>query len=153
MIVSGDEKQMPPTTFFASKVENDEAAIFDGEEPEEEATEEERDVRGNVESAGDQGLSRSAPTCALGPSEPDPAGPLSVEVSGVHILFECVVLREPTSACQFVIPTNTIRRLTPIEVLRSDGITRTRPILRRLPTSWSILAIFGKILRRRRSAS
>jgi primosomal replication protein N'' len=44
VIVSGDEKQMPPTTFFASKVENDEAAIFDGEEPEEEATEEERDA-------------------------------------------------------------------------------------------------------------
>ena len=44
MIVSGDEKQMPPTAFFASKVENDEAAIFDGEEPEEEATEEERET-------------------------------------------------------------------------------------------------------------
>ena len=38
VIVSGDEKQMPPTAFFARKVENDEAAIFDGEEPEEEAT-------------------------------------------------------------------------------------------------------------------
>jgi hypothetical protein len=38
VIVSGDEKQVPPTAFFASKVENDEAAIFDGEEPEEEAT-------------------------------------------------------------------------------------------------------------------
>ena len=44
VIVSGDEKQMPPTTFFASKVENDEAAIFDGEEPEDEATEEEREA-------------------------------------------------------------------------------------------------------------
>ena len=44
VVVSGDEKQMPPTSFFASKVENDEAAIFDGEEPEEAASEEERDV-------------------------------------------------------------------------------------------------------------
>jgi primosomal replication protein N'' len=44
VVVSGDEKQMPPTSFFASKVENDEAAIFDGEEPEDAASEEERDV-------------------------------------------------------------------------------------------------------------
>jgi hypothetical protein len=44
VVVSGDEKQMPPTSFFASKVENYEAAIFDGEEPEDAASEEERDV-------------------------------------------------------------------------------------------------------------
>jgi hypothetical protein len=43
VVVSGDEKQMPPTSFFASKVENDEAALFDGEEPDESATEQERD--------------------------------------------------------------------------------------------------------------
>ena len=29
-VVSGDEKQMPPTSFFASKVENDEGVLFDG---------------------------------------------------------------------------------------------------------------------------
>lgn len=43
-IVSGDEKQMPPTAFFASKVENDEAEAFDGELPDEDATEEEREA-------------------------------------------------------------------------------------------------------------
>lgn len=43
-IVSGDEKQMPPTTFFSSKVENDEAEAFDGEMPDEDASEEERDA-------------------------------------------------------------------------------------------------------------
>lgn len=44
VVVSGDEKQMPPTAFFSSKVENDEAALFDGEEPDESATEEARDA-------------------------------------------------------------------------------------------------------------
>ncbi|MET3591811.1 hypothetical protein ABID26_001195 [Mesorhizobium shonense] len=44
VIVSGDEKQMPPTAFFSSKVENDEADVFDGEEPEENATEAERET-------------------------------------------------------------------------------------------------------------
>ncbi|RZL68638.1 MAG: hypothetical protein EOP77_00655 [Variovorax sp.] len=43
-IISGDEKQMPPTSFFSSKVESDEAEAFDGEMPEEDASEEERDA-------------------------------------------------------------------------------------------------------------
>src|SRR5205814_3542811 len=43
MVVSGDEKQMPPTSFFSSKVENDEAALFDGEEPDDDATDQERE--------------------------------------------------------------------------------------------------------------
>ncbi|HRD95343.1 MAG TPA: AAA domain-containing protein [Rubrivivax sp.] len=43
-VVSGDEKQMPPTSFFASKVESDEAEAFDGELPDDDATEEEREV-------------------------------------------------------------------------------------------------------------
>ncbi|MBV7519078.1 AAA domain-containing protein [Ensifer sp. ENS12] len=44
VIVSGDEKQMPPTAFFSSKVENDEADVFDGEELEEDASELEREI-------------------------------------------------------------------------------------------------------------
>jgi len=43
-VVSGDEKQMPPTAFFASKVESDEAQAFDGEVLDEDATEEERET-------------------------------------------------------------------------------------------------------------
>lgn len=42
-VVSGDEKQMPPTSFFTSKLESDEAQIFDGAMPDEEATDEERE--------------------------------------------------------------------------------------------------------------
>jgi len=42
-VVSGDEKQMPPTAFFTSKLESDEAQVFDGEMPDEDATEEERE--------------------------------------------------------------------------------------------------------------
>jgi primosomal replication protein N'' len=42
-VVSGDEKQMPPTAFFSSRVESDEALDFDGDLPPEDATEEERE--------------------------------------------------------------------------------------------------------------
>ena len=44
IVVSGDEKQMPPTSFFTSKVENDEATLFDGEEPDEDASDQERET-------------------------------------------------------------------------------------------------------------
>jgi hypothetical protein len=43
IVVSGDEKQMPPTAFFSSRIESDEAEIFEGEtgdESEDEASEE-----------------------------------------------------------------------------------------------------------------
>ena len=43
-VVSGDEKQMPPTAFFSSKLESDEGHVFDGELPEEGATPEEKDA-------------------------------------------------------------------------------------------------------------
>lgn len=43
-VVSGDEKQMPPSSFFASKVESDEGNAFDGEMPDEDATVEEKDA-------------------------------------------------------------------------------------------------------------
>lgn len=44
VVVSGDEKQMPPSSFFTGKMQNDEAEDFDGELPDEEADEEERDA-------------------------------------------------------------------------------------------------------------
>lgn len=44
MIVSGDEKQMPPTAFFSSRFENDEASIFEGATAEEDLDNEEREA-------------------------------------------------------------------------------------------------------------
>ncbi|MBD0683018.1 histidine kinase [Pseudomonas sp. PSB18] len=43
-VVSGDEKQMPPTAFFSSRIESDEAEVFDGDEPDEDADEEQREA-------------------------------------------------------------------------------------------------------------
>jgi len=43
VIVSGDEKQMPPSSFFSSRVESDEAELFDGDMPDEEAQQEEHE--------------------------------------------------------------------------------------------------------------
>ncbi|WP_416769050.1 AAA domain-containing protein [Pseudomonas sp. RHF3.3-3] len=43
-VISGDEKQMPPTAFFSSRVESDEAELFDGDLPDEDADEEQREA-------------------------------------------------------------------------------------------------------------
>ncbi len=42
-IVSGDEKQMPPTAFFSSRADSDETEVFDGEQPGETTTGDERE--------------------------------------------------------------------------------------------------------------
>ncbi|PRZ52306.1 serine/threonine protein kinase [Paraburkholderia fungorum] len=43
-VVSGDEKQMPPAKFFSGRTDSDETEIYDGEQPDEDATEEEREL-------------------------------------------------------------------------------------------------------------
>ena len=133
VIVSGDEKQMPPTTFFASKVENDEAAIFDGEEPEDEATEEEREAfaetwnRREIKDCPDLlQLARTA---------------LQIRTPKVHYRSKYRELISFSNASFYANglsvpvrhPDDTIRRIKPIEVVRSDGTSRARSIPRRLP--------------------
>jgi hypothetical protein len=44
IVVSGDEKQMPPTAFFSSRVENDDADLLEGDEAEEEFSPGDREV-------------------------------------------------------------------------------------------------------------
>ncbi len=126
VVVSGDEKQMPPTSFFASKVENDEAAIFDGEEPEEEATEEEREAfaetwnRREIKDCPDLlQLARSA---------------LRTRTLQVHYRSKYRELNSFSNASFYGNglsvpvrhPEETIRRLKPIEVVRSDGTYKSQ---------------------------
>ncbi|MCC8936020.1 DUF4011 domain-containing protein [Bradyrhizobium sp. Arg68] len=121
VVVSGDEKQMPPTSFFASKVENDEAAIFDGEEPEEGASEEEREAfaetwnRREIKDCPDLlQLARSV---------------LRSRTLQVHYRSKYRELISFSNASFYANrlsvpvrhPIETIRRLKPIEVMRSDG--------------------------------
>lgn len=126
VIVSGDEKQMPPTSFFASKVENDEAAIFDGEEPEEAATEEERDAfaetwnRREIKDCPDLlQLARSAlPTRTLQVHYRSKYREL---ISFSNASFYGNGLSVPVRH-----PDETIRKMKPIQVIRSDGIYKSQ---------------------------
>jgi hypothetical protein len=126
VVVSGDEKQMPPTSFFASKVENDEAAIFDGDEPEEGATEEEREAfaetwnRREIKDCPDLlQLARSV---------------LRTRTLQVHyrskyrelISFSNASFYANSLSVPVRHPEETIRRLKPIEVVRSDGTYKSQ---------------------------
>jgi primosomal replication protein N'' len=126
VVVSGDEKQMPPTTFFASKVENDEAAIFDGEEPEEAATEEERDIftetwsRREIKDCPDLlQLARSV---------------LRSRTLQVHYRSKYRELISFSNASFYANrlsvpvrhPDDVIRKIRPIEMIRSDGVYKNQ---------------------------
>ena len=126
VVVSGDEKQMPPTSFFASKVENDEAAIFDGEEPEEGATEEEREAfaetwnRREIKDCPDLlQLARSV---------------LRTRTLQVHYRSKYRELISFSNASFYANglsvpvrhPEETIRKLKPIEVVRSEGTYKSQ---------------------------
>lgn len=126
VVVSGDEKQMPPTSFFASKVENDEAAIFDGEEPEDAASEEERDVftetwnRREIKDCPDLlQLARSV---------------LRSRTLQVHYRSEYRELISFSNASFYANrlsvpvrhPDEIIRTIRPIEMIRSDGIYKNQ---------------------------
>jgi hypothetical protein len=43
-VISGDDKQMPPSAFFATRVESEDGQTFDSELPEEEASQEDREA-------------------------------------------------------------------------------------------------------------
>lgn len=130
VVVSGDEKQMPPTTFFASKVENDEAAIFDGEEPEEGATEEERDAfaetwnRREIKDCPDLlQLARTVlRTCTLQVHYRSKYREL---ISFSNAAFYANSLSVPVRH-----PEETIRKIKPIEVFRSDGMYKSQTNLK-----------------------
>jgi primosomal replication protein N'' len=126
VVVSGDEKQMPPTSFFASKVENDEAAIFDGEEPEDAASEEERDVftetwnRREIKDCPDLlQLARSV---------------LRSRTLQVHYRSEYRELISFSNASFYGNrlsvparhPEDIIRKIRPIEMIRSDGVYKNQ---------------------------
>ena len=126
VVVSGDDKQMPPTSFFSCKVENDEAALFDGEEPEDDGVRRgARRVRRDLEPPRDKGLSRSPAPGARRASDADASGPLSVRIPRTHRVLERIVLRQPAERSS---PASRRRRPshTPIEVVRSDGLYKNQ---------------------------
>ncbi|PTM39383.1 uncharacterized protein DUF4011 [Bosea sp. 124] len=121
MIVSGDEKQMPPTAFFSSRVENDEAGIFEGAAAEEDLGEDER------EAAQETWNRREIKDC------PDllqlakivlPSRTLEIHYRSAYrelIAFSNASFYAGRLNVPARHPGDEIRRIQPIEVVRVDG--------------------------------
>jgi hypothetical protein len=122
VVVSGDEKQMPPTSFFSSKVENDEAAAFDGEEPDDAASEEEHDAF--VESWNRREI-KDCPDLLHLARVVLPTRTLQVHYRSAYrelIAFSNASFYGNRLSVPVQHPDDVIRRVRPIEVIRCDGL-------------------------------
>ncbi|MCP4069682.1 MAG: DUF4011 domain-containing protein [Phycisphaeraceae bacterium] len=129
MIVSGDEKQMPPTAFFSSKVESDEAEIFEGYANEEDLQDDER------EAADETWNRREIKDCPdllqLGKSVL-PATTLQIHYRSIYrelIQFSNASFYSNRLSVPARHPADEIRRKRPIEVVRAEGtyVDQTNP--------------------------
>lgn len=122
VIVSGDEKQMPPTAFFSSRVENDEAEIFDGEELDEDASEEERDA---VAETWNRREIKDCPDLLQLAKSVLPNTTLQIHYRSVYrelIQFSNSAFYLNNLSVPARHPEDEIRRVRPIELIRADGV-------------------------------
>ncbi|QHE87218.1 AAA domain-containing protein [Hydrogenophaga sp. BPS33] len=123
-VVSGDEKQMPPTAFFASKVESDEAAEFDGEMLEEGASEEERDV---FEETWNRREIKDCPDLLLLARANLPSERLQIHYRSAYrelIGYSNAAFYGNDLSVPVTVPDETVKRVRPIEMIRVDGVYR-----------------------------
>jgi len=130
VVVSGDDKQMPPTSFFSSKVENDEASLFDGEEPEDDASEEER---GAYTETWNRREIKDCPDLLHLARVVLPTRMLQVHYRSAYrelIAFSNASFYGNRLSVPVRHPEEVIRRVKPIEFVRSDGIYKNQTNLK-----------------------
>jgi primosomal replication protein N'' len=130
VVVSGDDKQMPPTSFFSSKVESDEAALFDGEEPDDDASEEERDAY--VETWNRREI-KDCPDLLHLARVVLPTRTLQVHYRSAYrelIAFSNASFYGNRLSVPVRHPDDVVRKVKPIEVIRSDGLYKNQSNLK-----------------------
>ena len=128
VVVSGDEKQLPPTSFFSSKVENDEAELFDDDEPEDAAIDER--ARGAAETWNRREIKDCPDLLHLAREvlPPDDArDPLPVGIPRTDRLLERRLLRQPAQRAGPAPATIKFARRSRSSTSSSTAFTRTRP--------------------------
>jgi hypothetical protein len=129
MVVSGDEKQMPPTSFFSSKVESDEAEVFEGDDADEEADEAERDA---VTETWNRREIKDCPDLLQLAKTVLPPTTLQIHYRSSYrelIQFSNAAFYSNRLSVPARHPADEIRRIRPIEVIRADGVyeSQTNP--------------------------
>ena len=122
MVVSGDEKQMPPTSFFTSRVENDEADLFEGEDAESESSEEERN---QIAETWNRREIKDCPDLLQLAKRVLPSSTLQIHYRSVYrelIQFSNAAFYANRLSVPGRQPDEEVLRVRPIEVVQVDGI-------------------------------
>jgi len=122
MIVSGDEKQMPPTNFFASRIESDEAEIYDGRDSDDELGEQERDAA--VETWNRREI-KDCPDLLQLAKTVLPSTTLQIHYRSAYrelIQFSNAAFYVNRLSVPARHPADEIRRVQPIKIIRADGV-------------------------------
>lgn len=122
MVVSGDEKQMPPTAFFTSRVESDEAELFEGHDQDEIADEEERDA---VAETWNRREIKDCPDLLQLAKTVLPTTTLQIHYRSAYrelIQFSNASFYINRLSVPARHPETEIRRVRPIELIRVDGV-------------------------------
>ncbi|MBI1360557.1 MAG: DUF4011 domain-containing protein [Alphaproteobacteria bacterium] len=122
MFVSGDEKQMPPTNFFSSKVENDESDAYEDEELDEGATEAELS---QLTEAWNRREIKDCPDLLQLAKSVLPSTTLQIHYRSAYrelIQFSNAGFYADKLSVPVRHPDNEVRRVKPIEVIRADGL-------------------------------
>ncbi len=122
MIVSGDEKQMPPTNFFTSKVESDEADIFEGDEAEDGASDAERE---EIAETWNRREIKDCPDLLQLAKTVLPTTTLQIHYRSIYrelIQFSNAAFYENGLSVPARHPDAEIRRSPPIQMVRVEGI-------------------------------
>uniref|UniRef100_UPI003F50694D DEAD/DEAH box helicase n=1 Tax=Caballeronia sp. LjRoot34 TaxID=3342325 RepID=UPI003F50694D len=121
-IVSGDEKQMPPTTFFSSRAESDETEFFDGEQPEEDATQEEREL---FEDTWNRREIKDCPDLLQLARTALPISSLQIHYRSAYrelISYSNAAFYENNLSVPVRHPDATVREVKPIELIQVNGL-------------------------------
>ncbi len=122
MIVSGDEKQMPPSSFFAARIESDEAEAFEGDDGDEDAGEEEREA---IAETWNRREIKDCPDLLQLAKTVLPSTTLQIHYRSIYrelIQFSNASFYVNRLSVPARHPEEEIRRVRPIEVIRADGV-------------------------------
>ncbi len=120
-VVSGDEKQMPPTAFFSSRIESDEAERFDGEAPVDEGAEEQLEL---LEESWDRREIKDCPDLLQLARAALPSTTLEIHYRSVYrelIAFSNAAFYGNRLSVPARHPAAKIVEARPVELIRVDG--------------------------------
>ncbi|KVN34418.1 AAA domain-containing protein [Burkholderia ubonensis] len=121
-IVSGDDKQMPPTAFFSSRTDSDEMEIFDGEQPDDAATEDERE---RFEDTWNRREIKDCPDLLQLARSALPVSTLQIHYRSAYrelIGYSNAAFYENNLSVPARHPDATVREVKPLELIQVDGL-------------------------------